>query len=73
MLLSQLPPPTQSELTSWILAGASVLSLAAVIKSFIRKPPLEAEFVTKQELTDLRHELRDLQTRTARIEGRLRK
>jgi len=49
--LAQLPAPDPSQFRDWLLSAAAALSLAWLAKQFIRKPPIEAEFLTRQEFT----------------------
>jgi hypothetical protein len=48
--LSQIPIPAPGAFESWLLAGASVMAMLVLGKKlFVRKPPIESEFVTKGE------------------------
>jgi hypothetical protein len=49
-VLGQLPAPATGEIEKWLISAAAVVSLVALGKKlFVRKPPIEAEFVTKAE------------------------
>ena len=52
--LSELPAPTASALGSWLISAAAALSLFALGKQFMRKTPIEAEFLTKREFQDFK-------------------
>ncbi len=50
ILLAQVPHATSAQIGDWLISAAAVAVMAAAIKSFIvRKPSIEAEFVTKAE------------------------
>lgn len=45
---------TNSEIGSWMIIFAFVLGvIALIVKLFVRKPPIEAEFATKAEVNNL--------------------
>ena len=50
----EVPAPAGNALGSWLISAAAVLSLFAVGKQFMRKTPLEAEFLTKREFQDFK-------------------
>ena len=56
-LLAQLPAPDPSHFTHWLVSATAALSLAALGKQFLRKTPLEAEFLTKKEFADFKNKL----------------
>jgi hypothetical protein len=52
-MLFQIPAPQPGEIERWLLAAAALGGMALLVKNlFIRKPPIEAEFVTKTELKE---------------------
>ena len=56
-LLSQLPAPDPVHFTNWLASAAAVLSIVALGKQFVRKTPLEAQFLTRKEFTEFREKL----------------
>ena len=49
-MIAQLPALPSGAIETWLLSAAAVLVIVGFgIKLFVRKPPLEAEFVTKEE------------------------
>ena len=72
-MLAQIPTTTPAHIGEWLIALAAVLAIAALVKSFfVRKPPIEAEFVSRIECAklhalagtqaaDLRREIKDLE------------
>jgi len=57
---------------SWLISAAAVVSMAALAKKlFVRKPPIEAEFVTKAEFRMLREDVeRELNSLRDKIDAR---
>ena len=55
--LAQLPAPDPSHFTHWLVSATAALSLAALGKQFLRKTPLEAEFLTKKEFGEFKTKL----------------
>ncbi len=54
-LLSQLPTLSPGQLETWLLSALAVAAAVALgIKLFVRRPSLEAEFVTKDEFRQFR-------------------
>lgn len=65
--------PNANEIGLWLACAATVLGIVAIIKTvFIRKPPIEAEFVRRVEckeihsgtafaLAEIKKEIRDLE------------
>ena len=50
-MLSQLPAPPAGAIETWLVCAAAVTSLVVLaMKLFVRKPPIEAEFVSKAAL-----------------------
>ncbi len=46
----QLPTPPAGSIESWLISAAAVIAMIALGKKlFVRKPPIEAEFVSKAE------------------------
>lgn len=65
---AQLPALPPGSIESWLLPAAAVATIVVLgIKLFVRKPPLEAEFVTKEEFrlfrTPVERELTGLRDR----------
>src|SRR6266566_9808391 len=49
-MLLQIPSPPTGAIETWLLCAAAVVSLIVLaMKLFVRKPPIEAEFVSKAE------------------------
>ena len=49
-MFSQIPTPPSGAIESWLISAAAVGSLILLgMKLFVRKPPIEAEFVTKAD------------------------
>lgn len=59
LLADAIPQATRGEISSWIVGAAAVMSCAALFKSlFVRKPPIEAEFVKIEEFREFQAEVR---------------
>jgi len=71
-MFSQIPTPTPGSLESWLISAAAAVSLALLAKKlFIRKPPIEAEFVTKAEFRAFRENVqRELDGLRDKIDAR---
>lgn len=68
---AQIPTLPPGEFETWLLCAMGVISMAVAIKSFGRKQPLEAEFVTKEEFRIFRQAVeRDLGGLRDRIDSR---
>jgi hypothetical protein len=52
--LAEVPAPSPSALGSWLISAVAALSILALGKQFIRKTPLEAQFLTKREFQDFK-------------------
>jgi hypothetical protein len=67
--------PTPDSLSSWLVSATAVLSIAALVKQFVRKPPLEAEFLTRADFQTfhdkLERALTALETKLDTITDRL--
>ena len=62
--LAELPAPSPSAFGQWLLSAVAALSIVAVGKQFMRKTPIEAEFLTKREFQDFKDkEFADLRNR----------
>ena len=72
MFLSQLPIPPAGSIESWLISAAAVVSIALLAKKlFVRKPPIEAEFVTKTEFRTFRQDVeRELNGLRDKIDAR---
>ena len=53
-ILAEAAAPSASALGSWLLSAAGALSIVALAKQFMRKTPIEAEFLTKKEFNEFR-------------------
>ena len=72
MTFSQIPNPPAGAIESWLISGVAVVSIAALImKVFVRKPPIEAEFVSRTEFRMFREGVeRELYGLRDRIDAR---
>jgi hypothetical protein len=71
-MFSQIPNPPNGAIESWLITAAAVASLVLLGKKlFIRKPPIEAEFVSKAEFRTFRESVeRDLNGLRDKIDAR---
>jgi hypothetical protein len=71
-MLAEIPTPPPGSIESWLIAAAAVASLVLLGKKlFVRKPPLEVEFVSKAEFRLFRETVeRDLNSLRDRIDAR---
>lgn len=71
-MLAQIPTAPPGSVESWLVAAAAVASLILLGKKlFVRKPPLEVEFVSKAEFRTFRETVeRDLNGLRDRIDAR---
>jgi hypothetical protein len=53
-ILAEAAAPGASALGSWLISATAALSIVALGRQFIRKTPLEAEFLTKKEFNEFR-------------------
>src|SRR5688572_2006631 len=53
-ILAGVAAPSANDLGSWLISAAAALSIVALGKQFMRKTPLEAEFLTKKEFNEFR-------------------
>jgi hypothetical protein len=54
-MFAQIPTPPTGSIESWLISAAAVGSLILLgMKLFVRKPPIEAEFVSKVEFRAFR-------------------
>src|SRR5688572_13003749 len=51
---SQLSAPSANTFGAWLACAVAALSILALGKQFIRKTPIEAEFLTKKEFNEFR-------------------
>jgi hypothetical protein len=72
MFFSQIPTPPPGSIESWLIAAAGVGSLALMGKQlFVRKPSIDAEFVTKTEFRAFREGVeRDLNSLRDKLDAR---
>jgi hypothetical protein len=70
--VSQLPPLSPGQLETWLLCAVAVAGAVALsMKLFVRRPSLEAEFVTKEEFRSFRASVeQDLNGLRDRIDSR---
>lgn len=64
-LLAQVPASSATQIGEWLIAAAAVAVIAAAIKNLlVRKPSIEAEFVTKnqheKDMSDLQKDVESL-------------
>src|SRR5437773_6092920 len=71
-IFSQLPAPPTGAIESWLVSAAAVVSLILLGKKlFVRKPPIEAEFVSKAEFRMFRESVeRELNGLRDKIDAR---
>jgi hypothetical protein len=71
-MFSQIPTPPAGAIESWLISAAAVGSLILLgMKLFVRKPPIEAEFVSKTEFRAFRDGVeRDLNSLRDKIDAR---
>ena len=71
-MLSQLPSPPVGAIESWLISAAAVVAMIALGKKlFVRKPPIEAEFVSKAEFRLFRESVeRELNGLREKIDAR---
>src|SRR5882762_8406660 len=71
-MLSQIPTPPAGAIETWLLCAAAVTSLVVLaMKLFVRKPPIEAEFVSKAEFRTFRESVeRELNGLRDKIDAR---
>lgn len=53
-LLADMAAPEATQFHQWLLSAFAVLSIAALVKQFARKPSIEAEFLTKAEFANFK-------------------
>jgi len=55
-MIAQVPLPATGEIEKWLIAAAAVMWIVYLGKKlFVRKPPIEAEFVMKAEFALFKH------------------
>jgi hypothetical protein len=71
-MLAQIPTPPTGAIETWLLCAAAVVSLVVLaMKLFVRKPPIEAEFVSKAEFRMFRESVeRELNGLRDKIDAR---
>ncbi len=71
-MIAQIPIPQPGTMEAWLLSAAAVFSIALLAKKLlVRKPPIEAEFVTKAEFRLFRDSVeRDLNALRDRLDAR---
>ncbi len=71
-MFAQLPSPPLGAIESWLLSAAAVLSMVVLAKKlFVRRPPIEAEFVSKIEFRMFRESVeRELDGLRDKIDAR---
>ena len=71
-MFSQIPTPPTGAIETWLLCAAAVVSLVVLaMKLFVRKPPIEAEFVSKAEFRMFRESVeRELNGLRDKIDAR---
>lgn len=53
-MLAEVAAPSANALGSWLISATAALSIVALGRQFIRKTPIEAEFLTKKEFNEFR-------------------
>lgn len=56
-MFMQIPSPTPDQFRDWLLSAVAALAVAGLIRQFIRKPPIEAEFLNRREFADFKAKL----------------
>jgi hypothetical protein len=71
-MFAQIPTPPAGSIESWLISAAAVGSLILLgMRLFVRKPPFEAEFVSKSEFRAFRDGVeRDLNGLRDKIDAR---
>ena len=71
-MFSQIPLPPAGAIESWLISAAAVVAMIALGKKlFVRKPPIEAEFVSKAEFRMFRENVeRELNGLRDKIDAR---
>jgi hypothetical protein len=71
-MLSQLPSIQPGELEAWLVPAAAVMSIALLARQlFMRRAPIEAEFLSKAEFEPFRSGVeRDLDSLRDRLDAR---
>jgi hypothetical protein len=71
-MFSQIPLPPSGAIESWLVSAAAVVAMIALGKKlFLRKPPIEAEFVSKAEFRIFRENVaRELNGLRDKIDAR---
>ena len=71
-MFSQIPTPPAGAIESWLISAMAVVAMVVLVKNlFIRKPPIEAEFVTKSEFRIFRESVeRELNGLRDKIDAR---
>src|SRR5205809_3803719 len=71
-MLMQIPTPPPGAIESWLVSALAVVSMVVLAKKlFVRKPPIEAEFVSKAEFRTFRESVeRDLNGLRDKIDAR---
>jgi len=72
VMFMQLPAPPAGAIETWLVCAAAVTSLVVLaMKLFVRKPPIEAEFVSKAEFRTFRESVeRELNGLRDKIDAR---
>ena len=68
----QIPTPPAGAIESWLISAMAVVAMVVLVKNlFVRKPPIEAEFVTKSEFRVFRESVeRELNGLRDKIDAR---
>ena len=53
-IVADLPAPSAGGFGQWLISAVAALSIVALAKQFMRKMPIEAEFLTKKEFNEFR-------------------
>jgi hypothetical protein len=71
-MFSQIPSPPAGAIEAWLTSAAAVVAMIALGKKlFVRKPPIEAEFVSKAEFRHFRENVqREVNSLRDKIDAR---
>jgi len=71
-MFSQIPSPPAGAIETWLISAAAVVAMIALGKKlFVRKPPIEAEFVSKAEFRIFRENVqREVNSLRDKIDAR---
>lgn len=72
-LIAQIPTATGNQILTVLIGGAALLAIALMVKALLpkrREPPIEAEFIAKQEHEkDMTELCRDVESLRGKVDG----